>query len=255
MGKVLILINNHSSMKRIRFIDPAGYERYGELEDGKIDCFGNIYSIDNVKVLPPCKPSKIICIGRNYADHAEELDNVVPERPLLFLKTPNCLSAHNNTIRLLQDKEKIDHEAELAVVISEQCRNVSKEDAMDYVLGYTCLNDVSNRDDQRKEKNWVRGKAFDNSAPVGPVLVSPDHVQEDATIKLEKNGEVKQRSDISKMVFSVPDLIEEITKYMTLERGDIIATGTPAGVGPIEDGDRIDISIEGIGTLTNYFEK
>ncbi len=242
-------------MRRIRFIDPAGYERYGELDGDEIDCFGNKYNIDDVKVLPPCEPSKIICIGRNYADHAEELENVVPERPLLFLKPPNCLSAHNDTINLLPDKEKIDHEAELAVVIKEQCRNVSKEDAMDYVLGYTCLNDVSNRDDQRKEKNWVRGKAFDNSAPIGPILVSPDQVEEDATIKLEKNGEVKQESEISNMVFSVPDLIEEITKYLTLEEGDIIATGTPAGVGPIEDGDRIDITIEGIGTLTNYFKK
>ncbi|MFP4051946.1 MAG: fumarylacetoacetate hydrolase family protein [Thermoplasmata archaeon] len=242
-------------MRRIRFIDPAGYERYGELENGKIDCYGNIYNIDDVQVLSPCNPTKIICIGRNYADHAEEFDNTIPDRPLLFLKPPNSLSAHNDRIKLLPDIERIEHEAELGVVIKEQCRYVSKEDAMDYVLGYTCFNDISNRDDQKIEQNWVRGKAFDNSAPVGPVLASPDLVQDDATIKLEKNGEVKQQSDISKMVFSVTDLIEEITKYLTLERGDIIATGTPAGVGPIEDGDRIDISIEGIGTLTNYFEK
>lgn len=242
-------------MRRIRFIDPAGYERYGELENGKIDCYGNIYNIDDVQVLSPCNPTKIICIGRNYADHAEEFDNTIPDRPLLFLKPPNSLSAHNDRIKLLPDIERIEHEAELGVVIKEQCRYVSKEDAMDYVLGYTCFNDISNRDDQKIEQNWVRGKAFDNSAPVGPVLASPDLVQDDATIKLEKNGEVKQQSDISKMVFSVADLIEEITKYLTLERGDIIATGTPAGVGPIEDGDRIDISIEGIGTLTNYFEK
>lgn len=242
-------------MRRIRFIDPAGYERYGELKDKEIDCFGNIYTLDDVKVLPPCEPTKIICIGRNYADHAEELENVVPDRPLLFLKTPNCLSGHNDTIKLLPDKKEIDHEAELAVVIKEQCRNVSSEEAMDYVLGYTCLNDVSNREDQRIEKNWIRGKAFDNSAPVGPILASPDLVPDDASIMLKKNGEIQQDSDISKMVFSVPELIEEITKYMTLERGDMIATGTPAGVGPIEDGDRIDISIEGIGTLTNYFEK
>ena len=242
-------------MRRIRFIDPAGYERYGELKGKEIDCFGNIYNLDDVNVLPPCEPSKIICIGRNYVDHAEELENVVPDRPLLFLKTPNCLSGHNDTINLLPDKKEIDHEAELAVVIKEQCRNVSSEDAMEYILGYTCLNDVSNRDDQRIEKNWIRGKAFDNSAPVGPVLVSPELVPDEASIKLKKNGELKQDSNISKMVFSVQKLIEEITKYMTLERGDIIATGTPAGVGPIEDGDRIDISIEGIGTLTNYFEK
>ena len=242
-------------MRRIRFLDPAGYERYGELEDNRIDCYGNTYKLDKVNVLPPCEPSKIICIGRNYADHAEELDNVVPDRPLLFLKTPNCLSGHKDTIKLLPDKERIEHEAELAVVIEEQCKNVSKENAMDYVLGYTCLNDVSNRDDQRVEKNWIRGKTFDNSAPVGPVIASPDLVPDDAYVRLEKNGEIKQESDISNMVFSVTDLIEEITKYMTLERGDIIATGTPAGVGPIEDGDRIDISIEGIGTLTNHFEK
>jgi len=154
-------------------------------------------------------------------------------------------------VQLPEDKERIDFEAELGVVIGSQCRNVPADQAEDVIAGYTCVNDISNRDDQRQEQNWVRGKAFDNAAPMGPVLATPDEVPSDASISLQVNGETKQDSTIENLIFSVPELIEEITTLMTLEPGDVIATGTPAGVGPLSDGDEVAIDIEGIGTLSH----
>jgi 2-keto-4-pentenoate hydratase/2-oxohepta-3-ene-1,7-dioic acid hydratase in catechol pathway len=151
-------------------------------------------------------------------------------------------------------KERIDYEAELGVVIGEQCRNVSQPNAQDVIAGYTCVNDLSNRDDQAIEQNWVRGKAFDNAAPIGPLIATPEHVPEDATIESRVNGELKQSSSRDQFIFSVPELIEEITTYMTLEPGDVISTGTPAGVGPLADGDEVEIEIEGIGTLRHTVE-
>lgn len=236
-------------MKQIRFRDEAGTTRTGTFDDGTIAAAGRTYAIDEVEVLPPCEPTKIVCIGRNYAKHAEELGNDVPDRPLLFLKPPNTLSAHGDTITLPAGKENVEHEAELCVVIGEQCRNVDAEDAEDVIAGYTCMNDVSNRDDQRKEKNWVRGKAFDNAAPLGPVLASPEELPDDATVSARINGETRQESTIDHMIFKIPELIEEITQYLTLEPGDVIATGTPEGVGPLADGDNVEIEVEGVGTL------
>ncbi|WP_426963915.1 fumarylacetoacetate hydrolase family protein [Haloparvum alkalitolerans] len=239
-------------MKQIRFRDEAGTTRTGEYDYGTITAAGRTYAVDDVEVLPPCEPTKIVCIGRNYAKHAEELGNDVPDRPLLFLKPPNALSAHGDTVTLPEGKEKVEHEAELCVVIGEQARNVDAADAEDVIAGYTCMNDVSNRDDQRKEKNWVRGKAFDNAAPLGPVLASPDELPADATVSARVNGETRQESTIEHMIFEIPELIEEITEYLTLEPGDVIATGTPEGVGPLGDGDRVEIEVEGVGTLEHY---
>jgi 2-keto-4-pentenoate hydratase/2-oxohepta-3-ene-1,7-dioic acid hydratase in catechol pathway len=202
-----------------------------------------------VDVLPPCEPTKIVCIGRNYAEHADEMDNEVPDRPLLFLKPPNALAGHGDTVPLPAGKARVDWEAELAVVVGRQARNVAAEDAMDYVAGFTCMNDVSNRDDQNREQNWVRGKAFDNSAPLGPVLATPDEVPADAGVELRVNGETKQSSSRDHMMFSVEDLLEEITTYMTLEPGDVVSTGTPAGVGALSDGDRVEVDVEGVGVL------
>ncbi len=146
----------------------------------------------------------------------------------------------------------MDYEAELAVIIGTQCRNVSAERAMDVVKGFTCFNAVSNRDDQRKETNWVRGKAFDNAGLLGPVLATPEEVPIDARVQLLLNEKLKQESTRDQLSFSIPELIVEITRYMTLEPGDVIATGTPSGVGPLHDGDTVKVSIEGIGTLINY---
>ncbi|WP_117595571.1 fumarylacetoacetate hydrolase family protein [Haloprofundus halophilus] len=240
-------------MRQVRFIDPAGSTRTGEWVDGGVEFASQRFDVEDVSILPPTNPTKIVCVGLNYRLHAEETDSEIPERPLLFLKTPNTLAGHGDTIALPKDKERIDYEAELGVVIGEQCRNVSRENVDEVIAGYTVVNDLSNRDDQREEQNWVRGKAFDNSAPVGPVLAPPEALADDASIELRQNGEVKQSSTIDDMIFGVPELIEEITKLVTLEAGDVIATGTPEGVGPISDGDTVEVEIDGVGTLVNNF--
>jgi len=235
-------------MHSIRFRDPAGSVRRGQLEDGEVQFGDQQYAMSEVDVLAPCEPTKIVCVGLNYADHAAERDKEVPDRPLLFLKPPNTVAAPNSTVTLPANKH-VDWEAELAVVIGQQCRSVAVEEAMDVVEGYTCLNDLSNRDDQDREQNWVRGKAFDSAAPMGPVVASTDEVPDDAGIELRVDGETKQQSTIDQFFFSVPELIAEITSYLTLEPGDVISTGTPAGVGRLSDGDHVELEIEGIGTL------
>jgi 2-keto-4-pentenoate hydratase/2-oxohepta-3-ene-1,7-dioic acid hydratase in catechol pathway len=236
-------------MRHVRFRDPAGAVRRGTWHDDHVAFSDETYDLDAVDVLPPCEPSKIVCIGRNYADHAAELGADVPDRPLLFLKPPNTLAAHGDTVTLPAGKERVEWEAELGVVIGEQCRNVSESESMDVVAGFTCVNDLSNRDDQRVETNWVRGKAFDGAAPMGPVLADPEDVPADASVELRVNGETKQSSDRSHLIFSVPELVAEITTYLTLEPGDVVSTGTPAGVGPLSDGDEVEVAVEGVGTL------
>jgi 2-keto-4-pentenoate hydratase/2-oxohepta-3-ene-1,7-dioic acid hydratase in catechol pathway len=236
-------------MHRVRFRDPAGTVRHGEWTDGEIRYGDRSFDRDEVDVLPPCEPTKLVCVGRNYAKHADERGEEVPDRPLLFLKPPNTLSGHGDTVTLPAGKEQVEHEAELTVVIGEQARNVPAADAMDYVAGFTCANDVSNRDDQDREQNWVRGKAFDNAAPLGPVVATPDEVPDDAAVELRVNGETRQEGSREQFIFEIPELIEEITTYLTLEPGDVILTGTPAGVGPLEDGDRVEVEVEGVGTL------
>ncbi|MFB6130790.1 MAG: fumarylacetoacetate hydrolase family protein [Salinigranum sp.] len=236
-------------MHHVRFRDPAGAVRNGEWDDDGIHFGGETYEESEVDVLPPVEPSKIVCIGRNYAEHADEVGFEVPDRPMLFLKGPNTLAGHGDTITLPEGKDLIEWEGEIGVVIGEQCRNVAAEDAEDVIAGYTCVNDISNRDDQREEQNWVRGKAFDGSAPIGPVVADPEHVPDGAQITLRVNGEVQQDASSSLLVFEIPELIEEITAYLTLEAGDVIATGTPAGIGPLSDGDEVEVEVEGVGTL------
>jgi 2-keto-4-pentenoate hydratase/2-oxohepta-3-ene-1,7-dioic acid hydratase in catechol pathway len=240
-------------MHYARFRDPAGSVREGRYDpETETVAFGDDeYAFDDptIDVLPSADPSKIVCVGRNYADHAAEMDNEVPDRPLLFLKPPNTLAGHGDTVTIPAGKDRVDWEAELAVVIGEPCKHVDAADAMDVVAGFTCMNDVSNRDDQNREQNWVRGKAFDNAAPLGPVVATPDEVPADAAVELRVDGETKQSGDRSQLMFDVPTLIEEITTYLTLEAGDVIATGTPDGVGPLSDGDTVAVSVEGVGTL------
>ena len=250
-------------MRRVRFRDAAGNVRGGRWTTvdgegvvtaaagpyGRIAFGDETFDPEEVDILAPCEPTKIVCVGRNYADHAAEHDAEVPDRPLLFLKPPNTVASHGSTVTLPAGKERIEYEAELGVVIGEQCRHVDAAEAEDVVAGYTCLNDLSNRDDQEREQNWVRGKAFDNAAPIGPVIATSEHLDDDAAIETRVNGETTQSSSIDKMVFSVPELVEEITTYMTLEPGDIIATGTPEGVGSLDHGDTVEIEIDGVGTL------
>jgi 2-keto-4-pentenoate hydratase/2-oxohepta-3-ene-1,7-dioic acid hydratase in catechol pathway len=251
-------------MHRVRFRDPDGELRTGEWggegettitptagPNGDVAFADDGFAPEEVDVLAPSEPTKIVCVGLNYEDHAAEQDKALPDRPLLFLKGPNTVASHGETVELLAGKERIEHEAELGVVIGRECRNVDENSAMDVVAGFTCVDDLSNRDDQRIEQNWVRGKAFDGAAPMGPVLATPDEVPADAAIELRLNGETKQRSSREAFIFSVPELIAEITTYMTLEPGDVISTGTPAGVGELADGDEVEVEIEGIGTLSH----
>jgi 2-keto-4-pentenoate hydratase/2-oxohepta-3-ene-1,7-dioic acid hydratase in catechol pathway len=236
-------------MRRVRFRDSAGSVRDGDWTESGIEAAGRVYDPDGVTILPPVSPSKIICIGLNYADHAEEEGMEIPDRPMLFWKGPNAVAAHDDTVMLPQGKDRVDYEAEIAVVIGEQARNVPADEAMSVVEGFTCMNDISNRDDQRIEQNWIRGKAFDGAAPLGPVVASPDQVPEDASVELRLNGDVRQESTRAEFIFSIPELIEEITRYMTLEPGDVISTGTTAGVGPLSDGDVVEVEVEGVGVL------
>ncbi|AHG04089.1 2-hydroxyhepta-2,4-diene-1,7-dioate isomerase [Halobacterium sp. DL1] len=241
-------------MHRMRFRDPAGAVRTGEYEDGTVSFGGRTYDTSDVDVLPPCEPSKVVCIGRNYAKHAEERGSEVPDRPMLFLKPPNALAGHGDTVTLPAGKE-IEHEAELAVVVGEQCRNLDESEAMDAVAGFTCADDVSNRTDQSEERNWVRGKAFDGACPLGPVLATPEELPDDASVELRVNGEVRQSSSIERFIFDVPELLAEITAYMTLEPGDVVITGTPAGVAELTDGDSVEVEVEGVGTLEHDVEQ
>ena len=241
-------------MHTVRFRDPAGATREGTWHGDSVSFAGREYPLEEVDVLAPTDPSKVVCIGLNYADHAAESNAEIPDRPLIFLKGPNAVAGHGDRLTLPADKDEIEYEAELGVVIDRQCKHVDATDAEDVIRGYTCVNDISNRDDQQVEQNWIRGKAFDHAAPIGPVIAPPEELSDDAAIRLLHNGEVKQDSTIDQLIFSIPELIEEITTYMTLEAGDVISTGTPAGVGPLSDGDEVAVEVEGVGTLRNTVE-
>ncbi|HDL86446.1 MAG TPA: FAA hydrolase family protein [Candidatus Acetothermia bacterium] len=238
-------------MRLVRFLDPAsGLPVKGRLEGSVIVSASGSIPVEQVHLLSPCTPTKIVCVGRNYAAHAAELGNEVPERPLLFFKPPSAVIGPNDEI-VLPKSSLVHHEAELAVVIGVRCRNVSVHDAMSVILGYTCMNDVSDREAQKWDKNWVRAKGFDTSAPLGPMIVTKDEIEGPFHVMSRVNGEVRQDGSTRDFIFPIPALIEEITRYMTLEPGDVIATGTPAGVGPLVSGDIVEIEIDGIGILRN----
>lgn len=236
-------------MYTARFQDPAGSIRTGRW-NGEVVTFGDdSYPVAAVDILPPCRPSKIVCIGHNYRRHVAELDVALPERPFLFLKPPNTYAGHGDTVPLPPEFERVDHEAELGVVISDQCRRVDRADAMDVVAGFTAVNDVSNRDDVGEDQALVRVKGFDGAGVIGPVIASPDDVPGDARVRCRVNGELRQDGRRDDLIFSIPRLVEEITRFMTLEPGDIISTGTPEGIGPLSAGDEVEIDIDGIPTL------
>ena len=238
-------------MRLVRFLDPAsGLPMNGRLEGDVIVSESVSIPVEQARLLAPCEPTKIVCVGRNYAAHAAELGNEVPQRPLLFFKPPSAVIGPNDEI-VLPKSSLIHHEAELAVVIGTRCRNVSADEAMSVVLGYTCMNDVSDREAQKWDKNWVRAKGFDTSAPLGPMIVTADEIKGPFHVMSRVNGEIRQDGSTADFIFTIPELIEEITHYMTLEPGDVIATGTPAGVGPLVSGDAVEIEIEEIGILRN----
>lgn len=198
----------------------------------------------------PVRPSKILCVGRNYAEHAAELGHDVPVEPLIFMKPPSSLIGSGEAIVLPAISERVDFEGELAVVIGRRCRNVAEADAMGVIGGYTILNDVTARDLQKKDGQWARAKGFDTFAPCGPRLVT-DLDPSDLEIKTLVNGELRQHGRTSQFIFSIPRVIAFISRAMTLEEGDVISTGTPSGVGPLKPGDTVEVWVEGIGSLIN----
>jgi 2-keto-4-pentenoate hydratase/2-oxohepta-3-ene-1,7-dioic acid hydratase in catechol pathway len=206
--------------------------------------------LSSVRLLAPSEPSKIVCIGRNYVEHAREHDAEVPEIPLLFLKPPSAIIASGEKIILPPQSQKVEHEAELAVVIGKTCRWVSAENALDYVFGYTVGLDITARDLQRRDGQWTRGKGFDTFCPLGP-WIETDFDASDALMTCHVNEEMRQMASTRDMVFTVRQLLAFISSVMTLFPGDVIMTGTPAGVGPLIPGDTVQVTIEGIGTLRN----
>jgi 2-keto-4-pentenoate hydratase/2-oxohepta-3-ene-1,7-dioic acid hydratase in catechol pathway len=209
--------------------------------------------LTSLHLLPPVEPPTVICVGMNYADHVAESKAKMPEFPLYFLKPRTALVGHGEPIVYPRDSSVVHYEAELTVVIGRRGRYIAESDALDYVLGYTCANDVSARDWQRREMAegfLMHGKGFDSFAPIGPV-VDTDVDGGDLAIQLRVNGELKQNSRTSQLIFTVPRIISDLSQFMTLEPGDVILTGTTSGVGPIKPGDRVEVDIEGIGVLSN----
>ncbi|HEX6161484.1 MAG TPA: fumarylacetoacetate hydrolase family protein [Thermoanaerobaculia bacterium] len=202
------------------------------------------------QLLPPAAPTKIVCVGRNYAEHARELGNEAPSEPILFLKPPSALLAHEGTIVRPAISNRVDHEGELAIVIGKEAKNVKQAGWRDYVLGFACANDVTARDIQKKDVQFTRGKGFDTFCPIGPAIETDLDVS-DLRISTRVNGEVRQDGRTSQMMFPPPFLIEFISSIMTLLPGDVILTGTPSGVGPLNSGDVVEVEIEGIGVLRN----
>ena len=204
------------------------------------------------RLLPPCSPSKIVCVGRNYAEHAKELGNEVPQEPLIFLKPPSSLIASGDAIVYPKLSQRVDFEGELGVVIGRRARNVPSADADLYILGYTCVNDVTARDLQKKDGQWTRGKGFDTFCAVGPCIVRREEADfKSFRVQTFVNGEKKQDASVAEMLFGVNDVIAYVSAFMTLEPGDLIATGTPPGVGPLQPGSKVQIVIDGIGVLEN----
>jgi 2-keto-4-pentenoate hydratase/2-oxohepta-3-ene-1,7-dioic acid hydratase in catechol pathway len=227
------------------------------LSDGEtIESFPNpqtdgAIAVSEVKLLPPVAPSKIVCVGRNYREHAAELGNKMPDEPLLFLKAPSSLIGSGDDIERPPQSQQVEHEGELGVVIGRRAAKLDDDDdALSYVLGYTCVNDVTARDLQRKDVQFTRAKSFDTFCPVGPFIVNGlDPLSLDVATRV--NGVIKQNGNTADMAFSVPFLIRYISNIMTLLPGDLIATGTPAGVSPMKDGDVVEVEVEGIGVLRN----
>jgi 2-keto-4-pentenoate hydratase/2-oxohepta-3-ene-1,7-dioic acid hydratase in catechol pathway len=214
---------------------------------------GEEVPFDDVRLLAPVLPSKLVCVGKNYAAHAAEFGMSVPEEPLLFLKPSTAVIGPHDPIHLLPISRRVDYEGELAVVIGALARHVRTEDAARFVLGYTCANDVTLRDLQKTDDQWARAKGFDGSCPLGP-WIETDLDPTDVRVETRLNGDIRQAGQTSDMVFGVATLIEYITSFMTLLPGDVILTGTPEGVGALSAGDTVEVEVEGVGTLANPVE-
>ena len=223
-----------------------------DAKDGRVEFSGEEVELKKVELLAPSDPSKIVCVGLNYREHARELNQKVPDEPIIFLKPPTAVISPGESIIYPRQSKRMDYEGELGVVIGKKCKYISAKDADQYILGYTCFNDVTARDLQQKDGQWTRAKSFDTFAPFGPWIDESGSMDVgNMRIQTRVNGEVKQKSNTSDLIFNVPKLVEFISGIMTLLPGDVIATGTPPGVGPVQKGDVIEVEIEGIGILKN----
>lgn len=205
----------------------------------------------SVSLLSPVIPTKVLCVGKNYEDHVDEMDGEVPEEPLIFMKPATSVIGQNAAVVHPRISNEVHHEAELAVVISRPARNIKAEDASRYIFGYTAANDVTARDLQAKDAQWTRAKGFDTFCPLGPAIETELDPLERLAVICKVNGEVRQAGFTSDMVFGVAEILEYITAFMTLLPGDVVLTGTPSGVSKVEPGDVMEVEIDGIGTLTN----
>lgn len=248
-------------MKFIRFIKD-GFVSYGSLEGEKVkvingdiyedyEITNSFYDITEIDFLIPCIPSKIVCVGLNYKSHAQEMNMVLPKEPVIFLKPPSSTLAHRGEIIRPEMSKKVDYEAELGLVIGKTAKNIKPEDAYDYILGATCFNDVTARDLQNKDGQWTRAKSFDTFAPFGPCIAT-DLNYDNLSIELILNGETKQKSNTSDFIFNVGEVVSFISNIMILNPGDVIATGTPSGVGSLNAGDIVQVKIQDVGILKSY---
>jgi 2-keto-4-pentenoate hydratase/2-oxohepta-3-ene-1,7-dioic acid hydratase in catechol pathway len=248
-------------MRIIRFQLPDRVPQHGWIMGDKIGPIdGDIFDtfqrqearipLESVQLLPPTKPGKIICVGRNYAAHAKEHDAEIPEVPLIFLKPSTSLIGHDQGIALPPQSTRVEHEAELALVIGKPGRWITLDEASSHIFGYTIANDVTARDLQRSDGQWTRSKGFDTFCPIGP-WIETEFDPSDAVITCHVNGDMRQMASTRDMIFTVQQLIAFTSSVMTLEQGDLLLTGTPAGVSPLNPGDIIEVSIEGLGTLRN----
>jgi 2-keto-4-pentenoate hydratase/2-oxohepta-3-ene-1,7-dioic acid hydratase in catechol pathway len=217
---------------------------------GSVSPTGIAVPLSEVRLLAPVMPSKVVAIGKNYVDHAAEMNGEVPEEPLMFLKPSSSIIGPGDAIRLPSVARIVHHEAELAIVMARVCRDIAPEDALTAVLGYTCANDVSSRDLQKRDGQWTRAKGFDTFCPIGP-WIDTNVDCANVPIRCEVNGVTKQDGNTEDLVFDIPTIIAAVSAVMTLIPGDVILTGTPAGVGPIVDGDTVTVICEGIGELRN----
>ena len=244
----------------VRF-ERNGEVQYGVLQNEKISVItGDIFSQyevtevqinkDEVKLLAPTEPTKVVCIGLNYVDHAKELNQELPKEPLMFIKPSTTVIGPYDDVIYPEISSRVDYEAELAIVIGKKAKDISKEDVKDYILGYTIANDVTARDIQFSDGQWTRGKSFDTFCPLGPGIVK-DLDPNSLAIELTVDGEVKQKSNTNQLIFKVDEVVSYVSKMMTLLPGDVIITGTPFGVGPVEKGNTMTVTIEGIGQIIN----
>jgi len=248
-------------MRIIRYIYKDEPPKYGWLLDEKVgeiegELFGHYrrqearIPVKEVRLVAPTVPTKIICVGRNYLEHAKELGNDVPKVPLIFMKPPSAIIAHGETVILPPQSQQVEHEAELVAVVGKRGRHIPAEEAKTFILGYTVGNDITARDLQKIDGQWTRAKGFDTFCSFGP-WIDTEFDPSDAVVTCRVNGQMRQLASTRDMVFNIATLVAYITSVMTLEPGDLIFTGTPAGVGALRDGDQVEVEIEGLGALKN----